>query len=209
MSDVQWMEIISGGQQPCRVSIRIFLRELLFNVFLPFSYIFVKLFLSNADVFLWNRQMVFFGFKKAQALQSHPTFKADSFFHSASIFVADLGRMLWVLGLRSAVLIMLTIVIYTSRLDDQRIDRSQWLAYNYYTEVSLSFVMSLITTLMICLKWSLFPDAFDELLQKQRIPIVKLLNQQIMMQWSPSITQSLWSKPRARLSAHHKSLFFL
>jgi hypothetical protein len=190
-SDQQWMEIVGGGRAPFRFSIRIFLRELCFNFFLPFSYFYVKCCVSRSDVFLWNRQMVFFGFH--QTLEQESMFPGQippphTFRRRMSLFLADLLRMLQVLGLRTALLLGVSVVAFAQ---DTHNSNLSWISYSYYPEVTLTFVMSLITSVFICLKWSLFPCTFDNVLKRERVPYRILRNQQLLTQWSPSLSQTI------------------
>ena len=194
-SDQQWMEIVGGGGAPFRFNIQIFLRELCFNLFLPFSYVFVKCFVSHPDVFLWNRQMVFFGFH--ETLEQESAFPGhflppDTFRRRASLFLADLARMLSVLGLPTALLLGLAVVVY---VQNTRVTES-WVSYSYYPEVTLLFVMSLISSVFVCLKWSLFPPNFDNALKRDRVPYSILVNQQLLGQWSPSLSRTLSGETR-------------
>jgi hypothetical protein len=194
-SDQQWMEIVGGGGAPFRFSIHIFLRELCFNLFLPFSYIFVKCFVSHSDVFLWNRQMIFFGFhqtlEQEAALPGH-SLPPDTFRRRASLFLADLARMLEVLGLRAALLLGVAVVVYVQNSSVV----PSWISYSYYPEVTLMFVMSLIASVFVCLKWALFPCTFDNALKRDRVPYRILVNQQLLRQWSPSLSQTVSGETR-------------
>jgi hypothetical protein len=207
-TDEQWMEIVGGGRVPFRMSARIFIRELVFNLCLPFSIFFVKCFISNPDVFLWNRQMVFFGFYRALAYDSNATAKTDAphtFFRRLLVFLAELARMLWILGPRSALMFGFVLVLYIQDLDEDGVSHP-WVSYSYYPEITLIFVMMLIFTVFICLKWSFFPDSFDDLLKRERVPTSVLLNQQLMANWSPTLSQTLSSTTRAPLAVTDTSL---
>jgi hypothetical protein len=197
-SDQEWMDIVGGGGAPFRFSIHIFLRELCFNLFLPFSYIFVKCFVSHPDVFLWNRQMLFFGFHETLEQESalpRQSLPPDTFCRRALLFLADFARMLRVLGLPAALLLGVAVAVH---VQNTRIEEA-WISYSYYPEVTLIFVMSLISSVFVCLKWSLFPCSFDNALKRDRVPYRILVNQQLLMQWSPSLSHTLSGETRASL----------
>ena len=198
-SDEQWMEIVGGGKAPFSMSIGIFMRELCFNLFLPFSIIFVKCFVNRPDIFLWNRQMIFFGFYRTIARDAAAAGTAplppETRFRRALIFLAEFARMIWVLGLRLALFVGFAAVLYIQELDENDIEHP-WISYSYYPEITLTFVMMLIFIVLICFKWSFFPESFDEFLKRERAPFSILLNQQLMVNWSPSLPQTLSSNAR-------------
>jgi hypothetical protein len=192
-SDAKWMEIVGGGRAPFRISFRIFVRELFFHIFFPMSYIFVKCFVANSDAFLWNHQLIFFGFYRAKAQACGQSFKSDTLWQRTLLFLSELCRMLWILGLPTALLVGVAVVIHVQQLDEEGLEHL-WIAYSYYPEVTLLFVMYLVKTFLVSLKWALFPDSLDDLLSRERVPQDVLLNQQILTQWSPTLVQTVWSK---------------
>jgi hypothetical protein len=202
-SDMQWMETIGGGRAPFRISFRVFFRELFFHVLLPFSYIFVKCFISNSDAFLWNRQLIFFGFYEAKARQCGQNFLCDTRWRRGWVFLNELCRMLWTLGMPTAMLMGLIVVMYVQRLDELGIPHLV-ISYSYYPEFTLLFVMSLIKTFFVSLKWAQFPDSFVDLLRRERVPYDVLVNQQCLAQWSPTLAQTLWSK-----RTHSRHVFYI
>lgn len=199
-SDAEWMEIVGGGRAPFRISFRIFVRELFFHIFFPLSYIFVKCFVANSDAFLWNHQLIFFGFHRAKAQACGQSFKSDTLWQRTLLFLSELCRMLWILGLPTALLIGVAVVVQVQQLDEGGIEHL-WIAYSYYPEVTLLFVMYLVKTFLVSLKWALFPDPFDDLLSRERVPHDVLLNQQILTQWSPTLVQTVWSESAVFLCA--------
>jgi hypothetical protein len=192
-SDLQWMEIVGGGSAPFRLSFRILFRELLVHLSLPFSYIFIKCFHPDSGTFLWNHQLIFFGFNDAKARQSGRISEHKTRLGRASLFVVELCRMMWVLGLPTAMLLGVAVVVYVQQLDERDI-KHDWISYSYYPEVTLIFVMSLIKTFFVSLKWALFPSSFIDLLRRERAPHEVLRNQQVLAQLSPTLVQTLWSK---------------
>jgi hypothetical protein len=192
-SDLQWMEIVGGGSAPLCVSFRILFRELLFHLSLPFSYIFIKCFHPDSGTFLWNHQLIFFGFNEAKARQSGQIFEHKTRLRRVSLFVVELCRMMWVLGLPTAMLAGVATVVYVQQRAEGNM-KHDWIAYSYYPEVTLIFVISLIKTFFVSLKWALFPTSFIDLLRRERAPHEVLRNQQCLAQWSPTLVQTLWSK---------------
>jgi hypothetical protein len=206
-SDREWMEIVGGGRKPFRFCFRVFFQEFFFNFFFPYSVIFVKCFVPVSEHFLWNRQLVFFGFYKSvqsEGWLAGPALVADTFPRRALLFASDLGRMLWATGLRGLLWPLFIMVCYQEFvLDSGRSSSSSSAAdgglpleYDFFAEVVLLWILSQIQATFISIKWAFFPDSFCDALKQERVPQFLLLNQQIMTQWSPTLAQTLCSEAR-------------
>ena len=205
-SDRQWMEIVGGGKKPFRFSLPIFCREFAFNFFFPYSIIFSKCFSPNSEIFLWNRQLLFFGFHasvRKEGWAAGRSLDPEVPPRRASLFALDLGRMLFVVSSRGLLWPMFIVVCYQQYFTDRKMfDATVPLDYDFFAEVVLLWMMSQIWSLFITVKWAFFPDSFDDVLKRERAPQFILLNQQIMTQWSPNLAQTLCSEARVLPTLH-------
>jgi len=206
MSDRQWMEIVGGGKKPFRFSLHIFFREFFFNFFFPYSIIFSKCFSPNSEIFLWNRQLLFFGFHASVRTEGWAVGRSldpEAPPRPASLFALDLGRMLFVISLRGLLWPMFIIVCYQQYFTARNMyDTALPLEWDFFAEVVLLWMMSQIWSLFVTIKWAFFPDSFYDAIKLKRVPQFILLNQQIMTQWSPNLAQTLCSEARALPTMH-------